>query len=297
MQLWQLLTPEIKPEVLFGGWVTNTLICTWVSIIAVLVFFYFATRRKDTVPSGIQNFAEWIVEFLLGMVQGISGKEKARKFFPIMGAFFFFIVFANMLDVIPGVDTIGTINAVNAHGQAVHPVAGFLLFGNDSNALIPWIRPATTDLNLNIAMAIVSVVITQVFGFMYLGAGTHISKYLNFKALFTEGGMGIISFIVGIIETISEILRIVSFAFRLFGNIFAGSVLLAVFAFLLPALANIIFIPFEMFVAVIQGFVFAFLTLLFMEQATTSHASHGEHDEHAHVEGEKALDHQTAAAR
>lgn len=296
MQLWKLPEISIAPEVILGSWITNTLICTWVSIIALFVFFYFATRRKDTIPSGLQNFTEWVVEGLLGIVQGVSGKEKARRFFPIMGAFFFFIVFANLLDVIPGVDTIGTMHALNEQGKAVQPVLGVLLFNGDSNALTPWIRPATTDLNLNIAMAITSIVITQVFGFMYLGAGSHLSKYFNFKALFTRGALGAVDFFVGILEVVGEVARIISFAFRLFGNIFAGSILLAVFAFLLPALANIIFIPFELFVAAIQGFVFAFLTLLFMELATTSHASHKEHGEHGHTTGEAEAGHETVAA-
>ena len=296
MQLWNLPKFDIAPEYLFGSWITNTLICTWISIIALFVFFYFATRRKDIIPSGLQNFTEWVVEGLLGIVQGVSGKEKGRRFFPIVGTFFFFIVFANLLDIIPGVDTIGSMHTVNDLKQAVHPVAGFLLFGQDSNALTPWIRPATTDLNLNIAMAITSVVITQIFGFMYLGAGSHLSKYFNFKAL-ARGPMGGVEFFVGLLEIVAEFARIISFAFRLFGNIFAGSILLAVFAFLLPALANIIFIPFELFVAAIQAFVFAFLTLLFMELATTSHAAHEEHAEHEHAGGEEELGHETVTAR
>jgi F-type H+-transporting ATPase subunit a len=121
-------------------------------------------------------------------------------------------------------------------------------------------------------MALVSVLVTQGFGFFYLGPVEHVSKYLNFKALFTNFPMGIIDFFVGLLEIVSETGRIISFAFRLFGNIFAGSTVLAVFAFLLPGVAALIFIPFELFVAFIQAFVFALLTLVFMELATSSHS-------------------------
>ena len=274
MQIWKLPVIKIAPDVIFsiGGFpVTNTLLATWVSIIVLLLLFYFGTRRRDLIPSGLQNFLEWAVELLLGLVEGVSGKEKGRKFFPLVATFFIFIVTCNLLDIIPGVDTIGAldVSAINqAHGQ---PIAGFLLTGNISNAIIPWIRPATTDLNLTLAMAVVSVVVTQGFGFYYLGAGQQISKYLNFKALFTKFPLGIIDFIVGLLEIVSELGRIISFSFRLFGNVFAGSTLLAVFAFLLPVVTSVIFIPFELFVGFIQAFVFAILTLVFMELGSTGH--------------------------
>ena len=151
--------------------------------------------------------------------------------------------------------------------------------------IVPWIRPATTDLNLTLAMALVSVVVTQGFGFYYLGPGEHISKYLNFKALFTNFPMGIVDFFVGLLEIVSELGRIISFSFRLFGNIFAGSVVLAIFAFLLPVVASIVFLPFELFVAFMQALVFSMLTLVFLQMGTTSHGSHGDdvHDKEGHV--------------
>jgi F-type H+-transporting ATPase subunit a len=239
--------------------------------------FIIGTRKREMIPSGLQNFLEWIIEGLLGLVESVAGKEKGKRFFPIVASFFLFIVVANLLDVIPGVDTIGTARP-EAHGQV-------LLFGDVSNALTPWIRPATTDLNLTIALAVVSVVITQGFGFYMLGTGSHLSKYFNFKALFTKGGMGIVDFFAGLLEIVSELGRIISFAFRLFGNIFAGSVLLAVFAFLLPGVANVIFIPLEIFIAFVQALVFSMLTLVFLELATTSH-DHGDHEHGERANGE-----------
>ena len=282
MNLWRLPSVVIAPEALFPGvaglsWFTNTFLCTWISIIILVVLFYFGTRRREMIPSGLQNALEAVVDFLQGLIENVSGKEKGKKFFPLVTTFFLFILVCNLIDIIPGVDTIGSITT--EHGQLVNqPVLGFLLFGADSNKIIPWIRPSTTDLNLTLSLALVSVVVTQIFGFQFLGAGQHVSKYLNFKALFTRGGMGIIDFIVGILEIVSELGRLISFSFRLFGNVFAGSVLLAVFAFLLPVVADVIFIPFELFVGVIQAFVFAFLTLLFMQVGTTSH----EHPEGQH---------------
>ena len=284
MQIWRLPVIKISPDTIFhiGGFpVTNTLLATWISIVVLIALFFFGTRRRDLIPSGLQNFLEWAVELLIGLVEGISGKEKGRRFFPLVATFFLFIVTCNLLDVLPGVDTVGAIDTqavAAAHGgQAVF---GFLLIGNISNAIIPWLRPATTDLNLTLAMAIVSVVVTQAFGFFYLGPGEHLSKYLNFKALFTNFPMGIIDFIVGLLEIVSELGRIVSFGFRLFGNIFAGSTVLAVFAFLVPFVTGLIFIPFELFVAFIQGLVFALLTLVFMEIATSGHGHADTESEH-----------------
>lgn len=273
MQLWKLPDIVIAPDTIFhiGGFpVTNTLLGTWIAIIAVLIICYFGVRRRDLIPTGFQNAFEWLIESLLGLVESVSGKEKGRKFFPLVFAFFIFILFGNLIDILPGVDTIGTIKpGVQA--------SSFLLWGNVSNQIIPWLRPPTTDLNLNLAMALVSVVVTQGFGFYALGAKEHLLKYINLRA-FKHGPLGIAEVFVGLLEIISELGRLISFSFRLFGNIFAGSILLAVFAFLLPVVADIIFLPFELFVAAIQAFVFAFLTLLFMEQATMSHGGH-EHEE------------------
>ncbi|MBO0790060.1 MAG: F0F1 ATP synthase subunit A [Ktedonobacteraceae bacterium] len=289
MQLWKLPEISIAPEqigTLFGFPITNTLLGTWIAIIVLLIVFGFGLRKRNLIPSGLQNALEWMIEFLLGLVEGVSGKEKGKRFFPLVATFFIFIMVANLLDVIPGVDTLGTVHGA-AHPVQLGPIA--LLFGEDSNKLIPWLRPATTDLNLNISMAIVSVVATQFFGFHVLGSKEQLSKYFNFRALFTKGPMGLVDVFVGLLEVVSELGRIISFSFRLFGNVFAGSVLLAVFAFLLPVVATVVFIPFEMFVAIIQAFVFSFLTLLFMEVGTTSHEGH-------HEAGEEVGEHGVAAA-
>ncbi len=276
--LWKLQPIQIQPEVIFyifGLPVTNTLIGTWISIIVLLLLFYFGTRKRDLIPSGIQNALEWIIEYLLNLTESVAGKVKAKKFFPLVATFFIFILFCNLLDVFPGVDTIGTVNLEAIKVAHLSPPTSFFLVGEYSNKLIPWVRPGTSDLNLTLAMALVSVIVTQIFGFYTLGAKQHLSKYFNFKALFTHGFQGPIEFFVGLIEIVTELSRILSFSFRLFGNIFAGSAVLAVFAFILPFFADAIFIPLELFVAFVQALIFALLTLVFLEIATTSH----EHDE------------------
>ncbi len=280
--LWKLQPIQIQPEVIFtifGFPITNTLIGTWISIIALLLIFYFGTRRRDLIPSGMQNAVEWIVEYLLNLTEGVAGKVKARKFFPLVATFFIFILFCNLLDVFPGVDTIGTVNLEALKLAHLSPPTTIFLLGQYSDKLTPWIRPGTSDLNLTLAMALVSVIVTQIFGFYTLGAKQHLSKYFNFKAL-THGFQGPIEFFVGLIELVTELSRILSFSFRLFGNIFAGSAVLAVFAYLLPFISDVVFIPLELFVAFVQALIFALLTLVFLEIATTSH-------EHNEEEAEK----------
>jgi F-type H+-transporting ATPase subunit a len=272
--LWKLQPIQIQPEVIFylGPLpVTNALLGTWISIIVLLLVFFFGTRRRDLIPSGMQNAVEWIVEYLLNLTESVAGKVKAKKFFPLVATFFIFILFCNLLDVFPGVDTIGTVNLAALRSAHLSPPTTFFLLGEYSNKLTPWVRPGTSDLNLTLALALVSVIVTQIFGFYTLGAKQQLSKYFNFKALFTHGFQGPIEFFVGLIEIITELSRILSFSFRLFGNIFAGSAVLAVFAWLLPFVSDAVFIPLELFVGFVQALIFALLTLVFLEIATTSH--------------------------
>ncbi|MGH2478284.1 MAG: F0F1 ATP synthase subunit A [Ktedonobacteraceae bacterium] len=266
---------------------TNTLLCTWLVILglAVLVFGFMRNKRhQQLVPTGFQNFMEWAVESLQNLVESVSGKEKGRKFFPLVATLFIFIFLGNLMDVFPGIDTIGTVDG------ALHP-RNFLginfLFGSDSTKLVAWFRPPTTDLNLTFAMAIVVVVLCQIIGFSMLGSGAHLGKYFKVKGLFSKGVSGPIEFFVGLIEVVTELSRVLSFAFRLFGNIFAGGAVLAVFGLLTLGLANLLFIPLEIFVAFVQALVFAMLTLVFMEMASASHDHEHETPEEAFTEYEQ----------
>ena len=278
MQLWKLPNISIAPDAIFsifGFQVTNTLLGSVLAGIILILVFVLGTRKQELVPTGLQNAIEALVVFLLGLIDGVVGgdKSRARKFFPLVASFFFFILVANLIDVIPGVDTVGQIDAkaiADLH-TTTRPFLGFLLFGDISNKIIPWIRPATTDLNLNLAMAVVAIVTAQVFGFATLGPRQHLSKYFNFRSP--------IDLFVGILELVGEFTRIISLAFRLFGNVFAGSAVLAVFAFLLPVVADLVFVPFEIFVAAVQALIFALLTLIFLQITSVSHEEHGHEEE------------------
>lgn len=300
---WRLQSFNIPPDVIFtpfGFSITNTLFCTWITIVLLVIVVYFGTRKRNLIPSGFQNFVEWGYEGILNLVVGVVGREKARKFFPLVGTFFFFALFANLLDIMPGIDTIGWVDQSKVLAAHLSPPSSFLLSGAYTSMIIPWFRPPTTDLNVTFSMSLISVVVTQIFGFVSLGAGAHLSKYFKFKELFTHGFQGPIEFFVGLVELVTEISRLLSFAFRLFGNVFAGSAVLAVFAFLVPAFGDVIFIPFEIFVALVQALVFALLTLVFLEMSTTSHehveSEHEAEEEYIHNE-EVARNQEVAASR
>src|SRR3989442_10958262 len=225
VSLWRLITIKIQPDVIatpFGFPITNTLLCTWISIIVLVALFYAGTRRRDMIPRGMQNFMEWVVELLLGLVEGVSGKEKGKKFFPLVATFFIFILVSNLLDVFPGVDTVGSIDitAIQQAHITSKPILGFLLFGDLSNKLVPWIRPATSDLNLNFAMALIAVITAQAFGFYTLGPLHHLGKYFNvttfFRSLVKLDVLDIcqvvIHFFVVLIEFIIRFVRVISLA-------------------------------------------------------------------------------------
>lgn len=265
--LWLLPHIDVTPEVLFtipgiNFPVTNTLIAAYVAMIMVSTLFIAATRKMNVVPKGLQNFVEWAAGLLLDFCEEVAGKEWGRRLFPFIGTIFFLVLFSNWVEVIPGVDSIGTPQ------PGVHPVLGIFLLGNDSNKITPWIRPAASDLNFTLTLALISVVVTQIYGFRTLGFRMHVGRYLTLK--------GPVDFFVGVLEIISEFARIISFSFRLFGNVFAGDVLLVVLGTLLPFVGPTVFYPLELFVGFIQAFVFAALTLVFISLATTAH---GEQDE------------------
>jgi F-type H+-transporting ATPase subunit a len=278
--LFQLPHIAVPVDVLFyipfgnpnGFPVTNTLIVTWLTILFLFGAFHLAARNPKIIPTAIQNAVEWVVEQLLNLCEEVAGKENGRRFFPWIATIFLFVLFANWWEVIPGVESIGTPE------RGAHAAFTFLgiqfLTGADSNKIVPWLRPPSTDLNLTLAIALVSVVVTQIYGFRLLGTKAHVTKYLDFKG----GPLGLV---VGLLEAVLEAIRIISFSFRLFGNLFAGDVLLLVMAFLVPFAGATVFYFLEIFVGFIQAFVFAMLTLVFMTLAATPHEHAAAHDDHA----------------
>jgi F-type H+-transporting ATPase subunit a len=280
----------VPVDILFsiGGFpVTNTLLLAVATIVVILVLFWLAIRDPKLIPGKWQNLVEWVTELLLNLCEEVAGKENGRRFFPWVATIFLIVLLANWWEVIPGVETIGTLDRSLPGCANAAVTAGVFLFGTTSNCIVPWLRPPSTDLNFTLALAVVSVVVTQAYGIRQLGIGQHILKYLNFR----EGPLGVL---IGLLEFVLEMIRIVSFSFRLFGNLFAGDVLLLVMAFLIPVVAPIPFYFLEIFVGFIQAFVFAMLTLVFLTLSVTP-AEHGAHEEHVERE-ELAPDVQHRAA-
>ena len=233
----------LKAEELFSVWgfpITNSLIMTWI-VVAVLVLFAVLFRGKiSMIPGKLQAGIEWMFEGILGYMTEILESEKmARRFFPLIMTIFFFVLIANELAFLPGV---GTIGLDNGHG-----------------GITPLFRAPGADLNMTLALAIISFLTIEITGLRGLGLGKYSMKYVNFSSP--------VNFAVGIIELISNLGRLVSFSFRLFGNVFAGEVMLVVAAFFVPYLLPVPLMGFEVFVGFIQAVVFAMLTLFFIKLA------------------------------
>jgi F-type H+-transporting ATPase subunit a len=288
---WSLPRIAVPVDTLFsiGGYpVTNTFLVTIATILIILFCFWLAIRNMRMIPRRWQNLVEWATELLLNLCEEVAGKENGRRFFPWVSTIFLLVLFANWWEVIPGVETVGTIDRSLPGCANVQATAGIFLTGATSNCIVPWLRPPSTDLNFTLAIAVISVFMTQVYGIRRLGVGQHILKYLNFR----EGVLGVA---IGLLEFVLEMIRVVSFSFRLFGNLFAGDTLLLVMAFLIPFVAPIPFYFLEVFVGFIQAFVFAMLTLVFMTLATTPHEHADHHDEQPeHLEAVANVQHRAA---
>ena len=224
--------------------ITNSLLVTWLLILFLIIFTLLATRNLKRIPSGIQNFTEMVLGGLLDLFEGMVG-ERARMFFPLVTTFFLFILVGNWTGLIPGFGSIG-IWEVKEGGRI----------------LVPFFRRTTADLNTTLALAIFSVGAIQYFGLREAKIA-YLKKFFNLR--------GPVDFFVGILETISEIARVISFSFRLFGNMFAGEVLIVVIGFLIPLFAPVPFLFLELFVGLIQAFIFAALTLVFLSTAVSFH--------------------------
>lgn len=270
--LWHLPNIRVPADPLYPGapaFLTNTFLLTVVGSLLIIGLMVFASRNPKLVPGRLQNLVEWVFEQILNLCEQVAGPERGRQFFPWVLTIFLFVLFANWWEVIPGIETIGLKDSSVA-GCAHVGSQGVLLFGQYSSCLTPFFRPPATDLNFTIALALVTVVMTQVYGFRVLGFRVQIGRYLIFN-------QGPIAFVVGLLEFFLELLRVLSLSFRLFGNLFAGDVLLLVVSFLSLGIGAIPFYFLEIFVGFIQAFVFAFLTLLFFTLGTTAHG-HEEHE-------------------
>lgn len=233
---------------ILGFPITNTLFMSWIAMIAIIALFLLGTRFLQRVPKGLQNFLEALYEGVLAFIETVTNsRERAERFFPVVFSFFIFIVVSNWLGILPG---IGSIGFYEVHGSR--------------EVFVPLARSTNSDLNMTLALAILSVIISHVLAVRTLGFFKHVGKFFSF-------GHGVIQFFVGILEFISEFAKILSFSFRLFGNIFAGEVLLIILGILLPYIVPAPFLALELFVGLIQGLIFATLTLVFLEIAVSGH--------------------------
>lgn len=263
---------RLAPEALFhlgGLTVTNTLLSSWITMALLILLAVCGSRRLvDTpAPRSLQNIIETAFEALYNFMQNMVG-TKARAFFPVVATFFLFILTSNWLGMLPGFSSIGL----------WEEQGGERLF-------IPLLRGSTSDLNTTIALAVCSVLSYQVYGIRFLGWQDYGGRFLaigKFVAFFRAliGGQkvkvsllfgGVLDAFIGLLEIFDELTKILSFSFRLFGNIFGGEVLLLVMAFLAPYAASIPFLALELFSGFIQAFIFAVLTTAFLGRATTGH--------------------------
>ncbi len=225
--------------------ITNSMLGALLAAILLIVLARVAGRKASLRPSKFQNGAEMIMEFLLNLMDGVTGdRAKTKRFFPIVATIFFLVITMNWLGLIPIFGTIGLNEIREGH-----------------KTFIPFLRGGSADLNMTVVLAMISVIAAQVFGVIYIGAKKHLRKYFNPNPVMA---------FPGIIEFIGEFTKIISFSFRLFGNIFAGEVLLLVISTLVPLIAPVPFYFLELFVGFIQAFVFALLTLVFFTIAATA---------------------------
>jgi F-type H+-transporting ATPase subunit a len=245
-------TPQPPAEVLFriaGLPVTNSIFTAWVVILVLVLFVYFSTRNMKMIPSGAQNLWELIVELWVGVSEQTMGRRRARRFMPLVATSFLFILFSNWIGTLP---------------------IGYLTVRNGDGEMVPLFRSANSDLNVTASMAILMILIAEVFEFRSLGPlgyikGLLIPNPMRWLEIFT---------------------RPLSLAFRLFGNIFAGEVLLATMLSVAPYVM-FVFIGLELFVGLIQSLIFSMLSMVFLSIATVHEDAHAAHDDDS-IEGEIA---------
>lgn len=240
--------------------VTNAMVNGWIALAFFLGVAGTIRSRVARIPRGVQNVAEWILEKLLDFFDQVTHERgKSERFLPFVGTLFFFILFSNWIGILPGIGSIGM--WLRVHGEV---------------ELVPLFRPVNSDLNMTLAMAVLAVTLSHVFGIITIGFFKHIGKFIQLGRVFhsiKKGPMAIltatIEFFVGLLEIISECAKMISLSLRLFGNIFAGEVLLTVMAGLIAFLAPIPFMALELIVGIVQATVFAMLTLVYLTVATS----------------------------
>ncbi len=254
--------------------ITNALLTSWVTVLIVIFFVAILKRKLKQVPGKLQNAFEIILEGALSLADQITGDRKITlKVFPLAFSIFVFVLINNWLGILP----LGSF--------------GLLEKGSEGASFVPFLRSGTADVNTTIALALSAVIGSNLFGIISIGAWKMLNKYVNLKAL---GGIfkkvrkepmilltAPIMFFVGILELIGEAAKVASLSFRLFGNVFAGEVLLGAMAAILAYALPVPFLFLEVFVGLIQALIFSILTLVYF---TIAAQDHDEHEEHDHAE-------------
>jgi F-type H+-transporting ATPase subunit a len=285
----------ILPKPFGPFYLVNTLPTLIATLILLGLIAYFTNRslkksaQTDLVPRGIGNLMEALLEVLYNLTESSASSKHARMIFPWFATIMIYVLLANLLKLIPGFESIGVMHPAHGEGYLTKELGTFLGFRWDlltpdkveegGYILAPFFRGISVDLNFTFALAIISFIMIQVAGFRAQGLG-YLSKFINTRRMFKVPFFGAMDFLVGLIELFSELMKIISFAFRLFFNMFAGIILVAVVAFLLGKITIVssMLYLFELFVGVIQAFVFGMLTMVFMAMATQGHGE--EHSEH-----------------
>ncbi len=276
--------PLFTLPVIGDFYLTNTIMAMLlmdVVIILIALAVRNGARKNGMVPKGIAGAFEMLVDMLYNLTETTAGKF-TKKVFPWFATIMIMVLFANLIKLVPGFETIGVLEESSTNGHAIQAIGGHwytLVAGEEAHEgfiLAPFFRALSTDLNFTLALALISVVMTQIIGVQAQGV-RYFSKFVNFTTMFKKPFFGFMDFIVGLLETISEFSKILSFTFRLFGNMFAGMVLMALVGAMIPVFVPSMIMMFELFIGAIQAFVFGMLTMTFMAQATQGHGGEEEH--------------------
>ena len=235
--------------------ITNTLLSSWIATVVLIVLFFLATRRMSLVPRGLQNVVELAVETLYNFVAGVAGEHYGRRFFPIIATIFLFVLVNAWLGLLPVYQSLGILRNGQLEAQLL--------------------RPAGTDINMPLALALISFVYFEAWGLRAHGVG-YLGEFARFGGLLRGRiGMGLIELFVGVLELFSHFIRAISLTFRLFGNMTVGEILVLVSAFLAVFVFPLAFYGLELLVGFIQALIFAGLTLVFAVLAVTPHEEEG----------------------
>jgi len=251
--------------------ITNALFTSWIAVIVIIVLSFVLRSKLKEVPGKIQNLFEIIVEGALSLCDQVTNdRALSMKIFPIAISVFFFILVNNWFGILP--------------------LGGFGLIekGEHGLAFIPFLRGGTADINTTIALAVMAVFGANLFGVFSIGIWKTFNKYVNLKVIGDIGKklrkdptiiiVAPITFFVGLIEIVGEFAKIASLSFRLFGNVFAGEVLLVSMAALVGYIVPIPFLFLEILVGVIQALIFSILLVVYFTIASTDHDEHDEHE-------------------